>query len=249
MTNSWLAAPATWALRDEEVHVWRAQLDGADWGTTMGALLSADERERAAGFYRKLDAERFVVARGILRRILAGYLDTAPAALCFVKNEHGKPSLAGENAGSLSFNVSHSGTMALFAVSRKWVLGVDVERCDTDLDYEKLSRRLFSPAEETALASIEDAGERVKAFFRCWTRKEAYIKGQGKGMVLGLRSFDVTLAPGEGARLAATRPDAAEASRWQLRNLQPAPGYAAALAVKGWDWTLRCWTWAEEAMG
>jgi 4'-phosphopantetheinyl transferase len=249
MSNSWLAAPAAWALLDDEVHVWRARLDGAERGTTMGALLSADERERAAGFYRKLDAEQFVVARGILRRILAGYLDTVPASLCFEKNEHGKPSLAGEHAGSLSFNISHSGTVGLFAVSRQRVLGIDIERHDTELDYARLSRRLFSPAEAAALASIDDAKERVKAFFRCWTRKEAYIKAQGKGMVLGLRSFDVTLAPGEGARLVTTRPDAAEAGRWQLRDLQPAPGYAAALAVKGWDWTLRCWTWAEQAMG
>ncbi len=212
----------------------------------MGALLSDDERERAAGFYRKLDAEQFIVARGILRRILAGYLDTEPAALRFVKNEHGKPSLAGKNAGSLSFNVSHSGAMGLFAVSWKRPLGVDIERYNRKLDHGRLAGRLFSPLENEALGCLEDEEERMQAFFRCWTRKEAYIKGQGKGMALGLRSFDVTLTADE-PRLAATRPDAAEAASWQLRDLQAAPDYAAALAVRGWDWTLRCWNWNETA--
>jgi 4'-phosphopantetheinyl transferase len=82
-----------------------------------------------------------------------------------------------------------------------------------------------------------------EAFFRCWTRKEAYIKARGEGLSLPLDQFDVSLAPGAPAALLGTRPDSSEASRWSLQNLDPAPGYAAALAVEGRGCRLACWQW------
>jgi 4'-phosphopantetheinyl transferase len=237
------APSALWRLPANEVHVWRARLDRLiEDESTRAALLSADEKERAARFYRQLDRDRFVVTRELLRFILSRYLDASPSSLRFVKNEHGKPCLTGSGE-ALSFNVSHSGNVVLLAFARRRALGVDVERLDATVDCDRLAKRLFSPAELAQLAHFTGAEERVRAFFRCWTRKEAYIKGQGAGMALGLRSFDVTLDRGEPVRLLATRPDPQEARRWQLRNLQPAHGYAAALAVEGWNWRMRRRTW------
>jgi 4'-phosphopantetheinyl transferase len=246
---TWETSPPQWHLPEDEVHVWLVQLDEVPEERTvkLAALLSTRECERAARFYRRQEQNRFLVSRATLRGILAHYLQVAPASLRFALNAHGKPELDGSE--TLSFNLSHSGNLALIAVTRKRALGIDVEQLRSDVDFVRLAARVFSTAEAEQLASLAVPEERVEAFFRCWTRKEAYIKGQGVGLSLGLRSFDVALAPGEGARLVATRPNPAEAGRWQLRDLQPAPGYAAALAVKGWDWTLRCWTWAEEAMG
>jgi 4'-phosphopantetheinyl transferase len=244
MSMVWSPPPAVWVLPEDEVHVWRVELDRPGHSVaTLATLLSPEEEQRAERFYWERERERFVAARGILRIILGHYLDAPPASLRFTQNEHGKPSLARDRAKSLSFNISHSGGLALFAVTRERALGVDIERLRTDLDYERLASRFFSPAEAAQLACLKGTDQRVEAFFRCWTRKEAYIKGQGIGLALGLQSFDVSLAPGEPARLVATRPDAGEAARWQLRGLDPAPGYAAALAVQGWDWRLQCWTW------
>jgi 4'-phosphopantetheinyl transferase len=244
MSTVWSPPPAGWGLHENEVHVWRVQLDRAGESVaTLAALLSPEEEERAERFYWVRERDRFVVARGLLRVILGRYLDAPAASLRFTQNEHGKPSLERNREKTLSFNISHSGGVALFAFTRERALGVDIERLRTDLDYERLAARFFSPAEVAQLACLNDTEQRVAAFFRCWTRKEAYIKGQGIGLALGLQSFDVTLAPGEPAQLVATRPDAGEAARWQLQGLDPAPGYAAALAVKGWDWRLQCWTW------
>jgi 4'-phosphopantetheinyl transferase len=237
-------------LPPDEVHVWRASLDGAaEDAATMTELLAADEKERAATFFRPRDREQFVVTRGLLRIILGRYLENDPSSLRFVKNEYGKPFLAQDGGAALSFNVSHSGNMAVLAFSRGRALGVDIERLNAALDCDRLATHLFSPNELGQLARFTDAEERVAAFFRCWTRKEAYIKGQGMGTVLGLQSFDVTLGLDEPARLLATRPDPGLAERWQLRNLQVAQGYVAALAVEGWDWRMRCWTWNGQRVG
>ena len=84
-----------------------------------------------------------------------------------------------------------------------------------------------------------------EAFFRCWTRKEAYLKAQGEGLSLPLDQFDVSLAPGEPAAILGTRPDPSEAFRWSLQELTLVPGYVAALAAEGHHWRLACWQWPD----
>lgn len=222
--------------------MWRIDLDQSEEVVdALDGVLAAEERKRAAGFYWRRDQARFKVGRGLLRVILARYLEVAPTGLRFAVNEHGKPFLVGDGA-ALSFNLSHSAGLALIAVSRERAIGVDVERVREDVDHRRLARRFFSPAEVAQMDRLPDEA-RVAAFFRCWALKEAYIKGQGVGISLGLHSFDVTVAPDEPAGLLATRPDDAEASRWRLLALQPAPGYAGAIAVRGHDWRLACWSW------
>lgn len=245
MTCAWLPPPAAWTLSHDDVHVWRIDLDQPGEGVAaLDGLLTAGERKRAAGFYWPRDRRRFVVGRGLLRVLLGRYLDVAPGGLQFAVNEHGKPFLAGAESG-LSFNLSHSAGLALIAVTRSRAIGVDVERVRIDVDHRRLAKRFFSPAEVAQLDCLPEEA-RVAAFFHCWACKEAYIKGQGVGISLGLHNFDVTVAPDEPARLLATRPDAAEASNWRLEALHPAPGYAGAVAVRGHDWRLTCWSWTDE---
>ncbi len=247
MSAEWPAPPAGWALPADEVHVWRIVLDQpAGDVAALASALTPEERQRAAGFYRPRDQARFVVGRGLLRVILSRYLDAAPADLRFAANEHGKPFLVGDVEGAVSFNLSHSGGLALIAVTLGRAVGVDVERVREYVDHERLARRFFSPAEVAQLDRLPQEA-RVRAFFHCWSCKEAYIKGQGVGISLGLHNFDVTVAPDEPARLLATRPDADEASRWRLLALQPAPGYAGALAVRGQNWRVACWSWTAAA--
>ena len=131
----------------------------------------------------------------------------------------------------LDFNLSHSAGIVLLAFARRRRIGIDIEAVRRDFSTTEIAERFFSPAERTALRQLPH-GQRHQAFFRCWTRKEAFIKALGEGLSHPLDQFDVNLAPGEPAVLLATRPDATEAGRWALWNVPTAGNYAAALAIE-----------------
>ena len=235
---------ARWDLAEDEIHVWRAELDApADTVERLGATLSPDERTRAARFCLERVRTRFIVGRGVLRTILAGYLGRAPERLCFSYGARGKPALAPSEGTDLRFNVSHSDGCALFAVARGREVGVDVERLRPLPRAERIAERFFSLPERTALKGLPPE-QRVEAFFTCWTRKEAYIKARGDGLGHPLDQFAVSLTPGEPVRLSAAGDgDEREIARWSLDGLPPAPGFVAALAALGGGWRLTSREW------
>jgi 4'-phosphopantetheinyl transferase len=211
------------------VHVWIRPLEvPASVEQTCYEVLSPDERQRAAGFRVVRPRRNFVVTRGTLRSLAALYVRAEPQQLSFRYSEHGKPALDGPF--EIRFNVSHTNGLALLAFVRTRNIGVDVEKIEAATDARKLAERFFSVRERSLLENL--SGEELHAaFFRCWTRKEAYVKALGEGLSLPLHQFDVSVAPDELQALLATRPDPSEASRWMVRDLQTGPGYAAALAV------------------
>ena len=209
------------------MHIWKVALDQPP--EDFRTLLSADERERASRFRVERGADRYAVGRGALRVLLSRYTGIPPEALVFQYNGFGKPELAGCD---ISFNLSHSHEVALVAAARGRAVGVDIERIREQVMIERIAERFFAPAEARAIAALP-RDRQAQAFFNCWTRKEAWIKARGEGLSIPLNSFDVTLAPGEPARLVATRPDEEEASRWTLRELDCGPEFAAALAIAG----------------
>jgi len=239
---SWRCPPPSLALPPSEVHVWRATLDLDPIELErMQATLTSDERARAARFRFSKDQQHFVAARGILRMILARYLNRAPAQFEFRYGPAGKPELApGGDAEGLRFNLSHSRGLALYALTRGHEIGVDVEGVRADFAWEEIASRFFAPREVEALRLVPGPS-RAEAFFHCWTRKEAFVKAGGKGLALPLDQFEVSLAPGEPARLLRTTGDPQEASQWSLQELEPAPGYLAAIAVRAPKWELKLW--------
>ena len=140
----------------------------------------------------------------------------------------------------LRFNLSHSQGLALYAVTRGREIGVDLECIRPISDAEQIAERFFS-AHENAVFRTIPAHEKPKAFFNCWTRKEAYLKALGDGLARPLDEFDVSLAPGEPAKLLRIEGAPQEASRWSLNRLEPGSGYVAALAVEGYGYQLKCW--------
>lgn len=234
---------STLSIGPEEVQLWRIDLQAAASDQSRwNRLLSTDEAQRAARFRLDLHRCYFAATRAILRKILAGYLNADPADLTFVYSQKQKPALGGTHAeNGLSFNVSHSGDAALIACGLNCKIGVDIEYAGRETDTGAIAARFFSAAEQEQLADLP-LSERRDAFFRCWTRKEAYIKATGDGLSLPLRRFDVSLAPASENALIATRPDSREASRWTLRDIRVRPDYAAALCVSGSSWKLidRC---------
>jgi 4'-phosphopantetheinyl transferase len=225
------------SLPEDEVQLWNVDLAAvAEGEPRWKQILSEDERTRAARFHFSRDRQYFTATRALLRTILGSYLDSDPKALLFHYSEKEKPSLS--PLRSVEFNVSHSGDVALLAFARGRALGVDVEQLRENFDHAAIARRFFSEQEQRQLAALAPS-ERYHGFFRCWTRKEAYIKAQGAGLSLPLHQFDVSLKPKEVNALLATRPDSGEASRWSLREVTAGEGYVGAVCVQGHGWSLR----------
>jgi 4'-phosphopantetheinyl transferase len=172
-----------------------------------------------------------VLGRGFLRVLLGRYLETEPKEVRFTYGLFGKPALADEHATSrLRFNASHSHELAVYAFAWEHEIGVDVEYVKTDFASEDIARHFFSAYEVATLMALPEA-ERGPAFFRCWTRKEAYIKAIGSGLSHPLDEFDVTLAPDMAAALLRDHRDPNAISRWSMSNLE-LDGYAGALVVE-----------------
>lgn len=229
------------ALPEDEVQLWRVDLEAVRPNESRWQkLLSEDESARAARFHFSRDRQSFVASRAILRIILAGYLASDPAELTFSYSAKEKPSLAAAHTGGgVQFNVSHSGKIAMLAFTRHREIGVDVEQVRRDFELDSIAARFFSAHEQVQLAALPFE-DRISAFFRCWTRKEAYIKATGDGLSLPLTQFDVSLGMEDANALLATRPDGWEAGRWLLREVPTNPGYIAAICVRGLNWKLKC---------
>jgi 4'-phosphopantetheinyl transferase len=239
--HGWEQIPASWTLASDEVHVWRARLDRSEREReVLLASLSDDEHRRAARFHFAEGRNHYIAGRGMLRQILARYLGIAPGDLRFGYNRHGKPCLQGE--ARLRFNLSHSRGLALYCVALDREVGVDVEFMRPDFACTSIAERFFSANEVAVLRELPDA-ERVAAFFRCWTRKEAYIKARGKGLAIPLDHFDVSLRPDEPAELLDDRDRPTETGRWRMDGLDPGAEFAGALAVEGHNWRLRRGDW------
>ncbi|MFN2207085.1 MAG: 4'-phosphopantetheinyl transferase family protein, partial [Candidatus Promineifilaceae bacterium] len=225
-------------LDENSVHVWCAELDQPQGRVEYyGSLLSSDERERAARFHFDRHRNAYTAGRGMLRVLLGRYLTQPPEDIDISYSHYGKPLLSDNR---LQFNLAHSGGLALFVFTLHDEVGVDIER-ERDLrDALAIAERFFSPSERAALRELPDS-ERVPAFFRCWTRKEAFIKAVGEGLSYPLADFDVTLAPGEPARLLSIRGSEEEARRWSLQSLDLPAGNFGAVALQNPAMQLERW--------
>lgn len=216
------------------VHVWTVDLD-VDTPAIAALLdvLSGQERARAARLRTSELRLRFIVAHGALRMILGQYVGARPASLRMELTSAGKPFLADSRIG---FNLSHSDALALCAVTADAQIGADVERTRPVPDADAIVRRYFAPAEARAYGGLP-AAERTAAFFSTWTRKEAFVKGLGDGLLCPLDSFEVDITPS--ATVPWIRTDPAQGA-WHLRAFEPAPGYMAAVACDAPIDTLEC---------
>ena len=222
-----MTAAAAVASRPATIEVLRFALDvPAERLAELRALLSADERQRAARLRFARDADRFVAGRGLLRTALAERVAQRPQDLRFAYGPAGKPSLA-DHPG-VRFNAAGAAGAALVAIAEDLEVGIDLEHVEPEADDLAVARQFFTAGEVAELEGL-DPGERQGAFLRAWTRKEAYVKALGAGLQVDLDRFAVSLLPGEPAQLRWTqRPG--EAERWTLVDLSdPARGSVAAL--------------------
>jgi 4'-phosphopantetheinyl transferase len=246
-----MAKPRIWDTATEmpklawdEVHVWRVCLDdSALFLERLISILSIDEINRTNRYCFLADRNHFIVARGVLRIILGSYLNMKPDKLRFSYSPYNKPLLSDQLAGHvLNFNVSHSHGLGLCAVTRGRELGVDLEKICPVFINEQIPEHFFSPQEVAKLRALPNSLQE-KAFFNCWTRKEAFLNAKGGGLSFKLNQFEVSFAPGEPAAILNTYDDLKERDRWSLIDINPGPGYAGALAVEGFGLHLKCFQW------
>jgi 4'-phosphopantetheinyl transferase len=207
----------------------------------LAPLLAQDELARAGAYRQERHRQRFIARRGLLRWLIALYLDCPARSLRFELSTCGKPSLGGPQAGRLAFSVSQAESMALLAFTataftaftastaftRQGAIGVDVEQVVPGIDAAGVAREVFSGMEQKALAA--QAGADPGAFFRTWSRKEALLKAVGTGLS-GQPSAYTTQDDPENGRWRAWHAGRA-LSGWTLADLAPGPQVRAALAV------------------
>lgn len=211
-------------MTSAETHVWHADLD-ADTGLSgrLKGFLSQDEQARGARFHFQKDRERFIIARGILRVLLGRYLQTDPTLLQLQTDEKGKPHLASpETKSGLCFNLSHSGSKAVFAICWNRPIGIDVEQMRSVPDAMNIVEAYFSASEKTRFRNLPPQ-ERDRAFLVLWTQKEAYLKAIGEGL-----GHPLDREP---------EPD------WVVGPIDLGPEYVAAIASRGWSGDFLIFQW------
>ena len=238
--------PPNMEIAPDEVHVWLVSLQiPSDDLHRLTTYLSPDEEKRVQKFHFEKDKRDYCACRGTLRVILGAYLKQNPASLSFSHNDLGKPFLS-ENteANKLLFNLSHSRSMALYCLSRGRRVGIDLEYIHSEIVEGLLNEHVFSSRETTKLQALPEK-EQIKAFFDCWTRKEAFSKALGKGISIPMNQFEVSFVPGEPPRLLHTEWSTEEPDLWEIVDLNIDRRYSAALAVEGRNLRLRCWEWSD----
>jgi 4'-phosphopantetheinyl transferase len=248
------AVAAPWRLRSGEVALWRVPLDAQPESVVaeLREVMSADETARAEKFYFERDRRRFVVGRGILRRLLGRYLGCGPADIVFRYGPNGKPAVALPADASFHFNLAHSEGLALYAFTRGGDVGVDLERVRDMPDWEFIAATCFTTDEQAALRRA-GPDERQREFFAAWTRQEARLKATGVGLggEVRWRRTDERPVEADDKR----RPDrhtdghnpafpgVASASP-RLYPITVAPGYAATLAIGANARWATCFDWS-----
>jgi 4'-phosphopantetheinyl transferase len=216
------------------VDVWRCDLRcGPNTLGRLWDLLDDGERRAARAFRFEWLLRRYVASHGMLRLLLGQALEVAPASVTFTKGLHGKPRVAAETP--LEFNLAHAGEMALIAICTDGAVGVDLEALDRPgMRYEEIAAVAFTAPENAFIEASRDA----TAWWRHWTRKEAYVKATGEGLSRSPDSFSLSQV------LPARTWQPASDRHWQIRDLDPEPGYVGAVATRG-PRRLRQWSFAD----
>jgi len=227
------------SLGSRQIHVWHARLDRSEAELeAFRASLSPEEKSRAGRFLDPIHQNRFSAGRGILRYLLGRYLKMDPREIEFGYGGQGKPYLVGISPPlTLQFNLSHAHESALYAFVLDHLIGIDLERIDRSIQVDTIAAHFFAPGEVRRLNSLPDE-EKLEAFIKCWTRKEAFIKAVGDGLAYPLDRFEVSFEPGEPARILRVEGKPGEEQRWWVHAWQPEPGFTAALVVSGQGWEI-----------
>ncbi len=191
----WQKPPAKLLISRDDFHIWRVDTEDINYPLeNFISLLSSEEMKRSERFIFASSREFYQIAHAMKRLILATYLARDPQCLKFEIGNHGKPAIANlQNLLNIQFNISHSRSLILIAITVEDSVGIDIEYQDENIPVESLSENVLSPLEMKFFSALKCPQEKKLAFFRCWTRKEAYLKAIGIGLTQKLTSISVDL--------------------------------------------------------
>ena len=170
----WQPVPEKLVLSDGTLDIWRFSLTQPSFKIQeLAQLLCPEEQHRAERFYFQKDRLRFIACRGMLRKILGAYLEVEPSQLQFSYGKRGKPYLKGEQ---IHFNLSHSQNLALYAVTKNFPVGVDVEEFNQTKPVEQIAQRFFSPREQDIMSRLPPR-EKKTSFFPRLDSQRSLFKG------------------------------------------------------------------------
>ncbi len=224
ISESWLMPPINLSLGADEVHLWIARLDHHN-PKEFEQILADDEQARAHRFRFETDRNKFVVGRGLLRTILAKYLSTDPARIRFEYSLQGKPWLGGEQPSKLKFNLTHSANLALYAVTLNQEIGIDLEYLKPSLIEPGMLPLCLTPRETAQFQTLSE-NEQTLFFFDCWTRKEAYLKANGNGLLISPAEIETSEL---------------DLTNFKIQSLPKITGYLSALATQAIHPPLKFW--------
>lgn len=243
----WQSLPSNFPqLKKDTIHVWRVSLDSFNshlnssrvthfLGNSLSdSVLSSDEKERAAKFKFPEHQQRFIISRSMLRHILGYYLNQSPSTLIFQSSHYGKPYLVDR---TVYFNLSHAGQYILYAIGLQQEIGIDIEEIRQDIKLQDIAERFFSVYENQFLYQLAE-NQKVEAFFRIWTCKEAFIKAVGKGLSFPLKEFDIDITQDQlrlvGIRHTNESTDVVveNSLKWSLIPIAAPNNYVATLAIR-----------------
>lgn len=242
-SEPWRPFPPLISRSAEYIDLWRVRLGTLGSHEHFRSILDPQELERANRFRFPHLRDNFVLSHVALRKILARYLEIPPQDVRFDLGKHGKPEIRGSlNYGRVQFNLSHSGDWAVVAITQGREVGVDIETFRSDVNHLELARNYFSERECQSLLALP-ADKQARAFFVCWTQKEAFLKALGDGLSYPLSQFSVTVSPDEASGLQHVDNDPTAVSRWNFASFQPDGNhYGTVVYEKGhcelnqWDW-------------
>ncbi|MEX2215062.1 MAG: 4'-phosphopantetheinyl transferase superfamily protein [Phycisphaeraceae bacterium] len=237
----WQPVPPGLRASPEHVDVWRCDLTTVGNEAELLGRLTPVERARAEEYRVASKRREFIVARSMMRAVLGRLTQCEPLSVTFAYEAKGKPLLdALSNTGEVTFNLSHSQGMILMATAARRAVGIDVECVRERFSFERLAERFFSPREVATLMGVPEA-QRMRAFYLCWTRKEAYLKAMGLGITVALDSFDTVFWPASEARIEASRDEPDAPTRWAMNDLPLGDEHVGTVVVEGPGAAMRCW--------
>lgn len=218
----------------DEIHIWSIEQQKAAWQIeSFRNCLTPEERGQSNSFCSNHLRNRFILSRGLLRTVLGFYLKIAPSEVTLIRGAHGKPYVLqpGVSEYRYHFSLSNSGAITTLAVNLDREIGIDIEEMRTIASATSIIEQFFSDEESAVLKNLS-ANQRLEAFFRCWTAKEAFLKATGEGLSRKLDSFTVSFEEDNKLALVSIDSMTEAASSWRLWELQIAPGYKSALAIQ-----------------
>lgn len=138
------------------------------------------------------------VGRRLARDLAGKYLGLPGEKVHLICDPHGRLSLAKDKMPSipsdcsLDMNISRSQNLLAVGMASRGRLGVDMEVIRDDVDIAAIADTCLTSAERMAINALP-AAERIDAFFRCWTAKEAYLKATGLGLSAGMHQVEISM--------------------------------------------------------